>query len=66
MQETISTARENKDMDCLNFSLSWLYHFGKAHPGEMGEVGKSGILGTEKEGLAFLKAKAKEAECGAS
>jgi len=61
MQETISTARENKDMDCLNFSLSWLYHFGKAHPGEMGEVGKSGILGTEKEGLAFLKAKAKEA-----
>ncbi|MCJ1367712.1 Anaphase-promoting complex subunit 5 [Acarospora aff. strigata] len=60
MQETISTARENKDMGCLNFSLSWLYHLGKAHPGEMAEVGKSGMLGTEKEGLAFLKAKAKE------
>lgn len=61
MQETISTARENKDMGCLNFSLSWLYHFGKAHPEEMGETDKNGVLGTEKEGLAFLKAKAKEA-----
>jgi anaphase-promoting complex subunit 5 len=60
MQETISTARENKDMGCLNFSLSWLYHFGKAHPGEMGEVGKNGMLGTEREALAFLRAKAKE------
>ena len=60
MQETISTARENKDMGCLNFSLSWLYHFGKAHPGQMGEVGKSGMLGTEREALAFLRAKAKE------
>ncbi|MCJ1370130.1 anaphase promoting complex subunit 5 [Loxospora ochrophaea] len=60
MQETISTARENKDMGCLNYSLSWLYHFGKAHPKEIGEVQKSGVLGTEKEALAFLKAKAKE------
>ncbi|KAI9824674.1 MAG: hypothetical protein M1819_000827 [Sarea resinae] len=61
MQETISTARENKDMGCLNFSLSWLYHFGKAHPGHMNEVGKAGVMGVEREGLAFLKAKAKEA-----
>ena len=60
MHETISTARENKDMACLNYSLSWLYHFGKAHPEELGEVQRSGVLGTEKEALAFLKAKAKE------
>lgn len=60
MQETISTARENNDMGCLNYSLSWLYHFGKAHPEEMDDVRKKGVLGTEKEALAFLKAKAKE------
>ncbi|KAF6222916.1 hypothetical protein HO133_000967 [Letharia lupina] len=61
MQETISTARENNDMGCLNYSLSWLYHFGKAHPEKMDDVQKRGVLGTEKEALAFLKAKAKEA-----
>ncbi len=60
MQETISTARENNDMGCLNYSLSWLYHFGRAHPEEIDEVQKRGTLGTEKEALAFLKAKAKE------
>lgn len=60
MHETISTARENNDMACLNYSLSWLYHFGKAHPDEMGDVKKKGVLGTEKEALVFLKAKAKE------
>jgi len=47
-------------MGCLNYSLSWLYHFGKSHPKQMDEVQKKGILGTEKEALAFLKAKAKE------
>lgn len=60
MQETISTARENNDMVCLNYSLSWLYHFGKAHPKEMAKVQEKGVLGTDKEALAFLKAKAKE------
>ena len=47
-------------MDCLNYSLSWLYHFGKAHPQALGEVRKSGVLGSDKEALMFLKAKAKE------
>jgi anaphase-promoting complex subunit 5 len=60
IREAISSARENKDMECLNYSLSWLYHFGKAHPGEIGEVQRSGLLGNEKETLHFLKAKAKE------
>ncbi|KAI9749822.1 MAG: anaphase promoting complex subunit 5 [Lichina confinis] len=60
MQEAISAARENKDMGCLNFSLSWLYHFGKAHPNEVGGVGKKGMMSIEREGLAFLKTKAKE------
>lgn len=60
MQETISSARENKDVACLNFSLSWLYHLTKTHPEATSEVGKGGMLGTEREGLAFLKAKAKD------
>ena len=60
MHETISTARENKDMECLNFGLSWLYHFGKAHPREISQVRKTGVLGGGKEALVFLKAKAKD------
>ncbi|KAL8792606.1 MAG: hypothetical protein Q9195_004829 [Heterodermia aff. obscurata] len=60
MQEAISTARENNDMGCLNYSLSWLYHCGKEHPEEMAEIQRKGVLGTEREALAFLKAKAKE------
>ena len=60
MHEAISTARENNDMGCLNYSLSWLYHFGKAHPKEMGNFRRNGFLSTEKESLVFLKAKAKE------
>ncbi|KAF8476143.1 anaphase-promoting complex subunit 5-domain-containing protein [Kalaharituber pfeilii] len=58
MQETINTARENKDMACLNFSLSWFYHFHKAHPQDCPEVISSRM---ERESLQFLKAKAKEA-----
>lgn len=62
MKEAISTARENKDMNCLNFCMSWLYHFGKAFPNEVTDIQNTGMLGSEKEGLAFLKAKAKETE----
>ncbi|KAL8807371.1 MAG: hypothetical protein Q9182_000710 [Xanthomendoza sp. 2 TL-2023] len=60
MQETIATARENNDMPCLNYSLSWLYQFGRTHPEEMAEIQKKGVLGSEKEAFSFLKAKAKE------
>ena len=60
MHETVATARENSDMGCLIYSLSWLYHFGKAHAEEMDDVKNKGILGTEKDALVFLKAKAKE------
>lgn len=62
MQEAIATARENKDTTCLNFCMSWLYHFGKSFPAEMKEIRESGILGSEMEGLAFLKTRAKDAE----
>lgn len=60
MHETVSTARENKDMSCLNYSLSWLFNFGQDHPEEASEIRKSGVLGTPKEVLVFLKAKSKE------
>lgn len=62
MQETVSTARENKDMGCLNFSLSWLYHFGKTHPDVISQVSATNgnMLGVDRSGLAFLRVKAKE------
>ena len=60
MQETISTARERNDLGCLNYSLSWLYHFGKAHPECLDKFQEKGVLGNDKEALLFLKAKAKE------
>lgn len=60
MLETVSTARENKDMTCLNFALNWLYHFGRAHPELVRHLESSSMLGTGKESLAFLRVKAKE------
>ncbi|KAF2793374.1 hypothetical protein K505DRAFT_41708 [Melanomma pulvis-pyrius CBS 109.77] len=60
INETIATARENQDMTCLNFSLSWLSHMSKAYPKQMKGVGYMGMLGSERDGLTFLKSKAKE------
>ncbi|KAF3912649.1 hypothetical protein ABW21_db0201453 [Orbilia brochopaga] len=57
MQETVNTARENKDVACLNFALSWLYHFHKAHPQDCPDLIASRM---ERESLNFLKVKAKE------
>ena len=61
MHETLSAARENKDTACLNYSLSWLFHFSKGHPEELESVRQAGVLGTDKEALTFLKAKARDA-----
>ncbi|MCJ1288116.1 anaphase promoting complex subunit 5 [Xylographa opegraphella] len=60
MRETISAARENKDLGCLNFSLSWLHHLSKAYPTEIHGTQKGGVLGNDREALVFMKAKAKE------
>lgn len=60
MNETIATARENQDVSCLNFSLSWLNHLSKAYPKEMKRAGYVGMLSSESENLEFLKNKAKE------
>lgn len=58
MQETVNTARENKDIACLNFALSWLYHFHKLHPADCPSTISARM---ERESLSFLKVKAKEA-----
>ncbi|EQL04088.1 anaphase-promoting complex protein [Ophiocordyceps sinensis CO18] len=60
MLETVSTARENHDMTCLNFALNWLFHFGRAHPDLVRDLESNSLLGTGKESLAFLRVKAKE------
>ncbi|KAH7358590.1 anaphase-promoting complex protein [Plectosphaerella cucumerina] len=60
MLETVSTARENKDMTCLNFSLNWLFHYGHAHPDLIRNLETDSMLGTGKESLAYLRVKAKE------
>ncbi|KAF7563846.1 hypothetical protein G7046_g242 [Stylonectria norvegica] len=60
MLETVSTARENRDMTCLNFALNWLFHFGRAHPDLVRSLEANSMLGTGKESLAFLRVKAKE------
>ncbi|KAF1841444.1 uncharacterized protein K460DRAFT_379524 [Cucurbitaria berberidis CBS 394.84] len=60
INETIATARENQDMTCLSFSLSWLNHMAKAFPKQMKGAGYMSMLGSERDALTFLKAKAKE------
>ncbi|CAJ2503963.1 Uu.00g113570.m01.CDS01 [Anthostomella pinea] len=60
MLETVSTARENRDMTCLNFALNWLFHFARAHPEVTKELESNSMLGTGKESLAFLRSRAKE------
>lgn len=60
MHETIATARENKDMPCLNFSLSWLYHFRTICEYDVKGNADQSLLGSDAKSLAFLKTKAQE------
>lgn len=60
MLETVSTARENRDMTCLNFALNWLFHFGRAHPELVKSLESQSLLGSGNQSLTFLRVKAKE------
>jgi anaphase-promoting complex subunit 5 len=60
MTEAIATARENHDIGCLNFAISWLYHLAKAYPHQMKLAPSAGSLGSQRETLAYLKQKAKQ------
>ena len=59
MQEAIKTARDNQDPPCLNFALNWMYQFTKAKPGQKPLEDKTGLLQSEREGLEYLRKKAK-------
>ncbi|KAK3365022.1 anaphase-promoting complex subunit 5-domain-containing protein [Lasiosphaeria ovina] len=60
MLETVSVARENRDMTCLNFALNWFFHFSRAHPDLVRDLENSSMLGSGKETLALLRTMAKE------
>ncbi|KAG8167444.1 hypothetical protein KVR01_003133 [Diaporthe batatas] len=60
MLETIATAREKRDQNCLNFSLNFFYNFGLAHPGLVEDLESTSMSATGRETLAFLRVKAKE------
>lgn len=60
MLETVSTARENRDMACLNFSLSWLFHFSRVHPKLVSDIESKSMLSGGMDTLTFLRVKAKE------
>ncbi|KAB5547055.1 anaphase-promoting complex protein [Coniochaeta sp. 2T2.1] len=58
--QCVTTARENKDTQCLNYALNWLYHFTQAHPEYAKDIEAANTLGNGKEGLAYLRVRAKD------
>ncbi|ODV87373.1 hypothetical protein CANARDRAFT_26772 [[Candida] arabinofermentans NRRL YB-2248] len=57
IDEAIVVARENKDLDCLNYLLTWLFNFLKDRPHLYGKVNNQL---TKSQILHFLKIKTKE------
>ncbi|KAI6780592.1 uncharacterized protein J7T54_008510 [Emericellopsis cladophorae] len=67
MLETVTTARENKDMRCLNFALNWLFQFEQSRPYLVSQLrsrddDSNGVLGTSRKILAYLRVNAKDAK----
>lgn len=62
INEAIAAAREHKDINCLNFCFSWLYHLEKTNPAGVRGADVGGLLGSDKEALAFLKARAESSK----
>jgi anaphase-promoting complex subunit 5 len=58
--QCVTTARENKDTQCLNYALNWLYHFTQQHPQYAKDIEAANTLGSGKEGLAYLRVRAKD------
>lgn len=58
--QCVTTARENQDTHCLNYALNWLYHFTQEHPQYAKDIEAANTLGSGKEGLAYLRARAKD------
>ncbi|VEU19677.1 DEKNAAC100509 [Brettanomyces naardenensis] len=57
IDEAILVARENKDLDCLNYLLTWLFDFLRSRPQLSNKIGSQ--PGREQV-LQFLKLKTKE------
>lgn len=60
MLETIATAREKRDSNCLNFALNFFYNFSLQHPHLVENLESSSMSATGRETLAFLQVKARE------
>lgn len=58
--QCVTTARENRDTQCLNYALNWLYHFTQQHPQYVKDIEAANTLGNGKEGLAYLRVRAKD------
>ncbi|ODQ77815.1 hypothetical protein BABINDRAFT_9801 [Babjeviella inositovora NRRL Y-12698] len=57
IEEAISVARENKDVNCLNYLLAWLFNFLKDRPKLLRS---QNFYATNDQLLQFLKAKSKQ------
>lgn len=68
--QCVATARENKDTQCLNYALNWLYHFAQQHPEHARRIEAANTLGSGREGLAYLRVRARDVGmwvlCGAA
>lgn len=63
MHECVATARENQDVNCLNFALLWLVHLRKAYPDYSAcetDLGSDLFVADEMDILTFLQQKAVE------
>ena len=67
MRECVATARENQDVSCLNYALSWLQHLSSAWPGQMrsamaaeGNMRAGELFSNDKQSRQFLRLKAAE------
>ena len=60
MDEAIASARENKDLPCLNYCVSWLNHLRITHGIQNQHHGALSSLGSEMKSLEYLKTKAHE------
>ncbi|OIW30589.1 anaphase-promoting complex protein [Coniochaeta ligniaria NRRL 30616] len=58
--QCVTTARENKDTQCLNYALNWLYHFTQQHPQYAKDIEAANTLGNGREGLAYLRVRAQD------
>lgn len=64
MIEAASAAKENRDTPCLNYTLMWLFHFGKANPQLVKKLYRTsaltGVLNSTHRILAYLRIRSRQ------